>query len=85
MEDKDLPRFIRESAILSATDKALLAEAVSLPEEEAVDQIRNLPEIRELLQSFIGDESTRNTHLQLKAIEYLSNNDIDMAWRILLL
>jgi hypothetical protein len=38
-----------------------------------------------LLNAFIGDQSARNTHLQLKAKEYLQDNQVDMAWKVLLI
>ena len=85
MDILKLPVFIRESAVLTAEEIDRLAAVESLPDEQAVDQIRLLPDVRDLLQAFIGDESTRNTHLQLKAKEYLALGDVDMAWKVLLL
>lgn len=85
MEISTMPVFIRESTILTPEEKNSLCTRARLPVEEEVDQIRLLPEVRDLLQAFIGDESTRNTHLQLKAKEYIALGDIDMAWRVLLL
>ncbi|TDS17486.1 hypothetical protein [Sphingobacterium paludis] len=82
---ESLPAFVRNTTILSDEDRFKLASVDKLPEEEAVDAVRSLPEIRDLLQAFIGDESTRNTHLQLKAKSYLDQNDPIMAWKVLLL
>ncbi|ERJ59957.1 hypothetical protein [Sphingobacterium paucimobilis] len=81
----DLPSFVRNSVVLSAADKAALAHIESIPTEIEVDGIRGLPEILELTNAFIGDESSRDTHLQLKAKEYLDRGDLVMAWKTLLL
>ena len=80
-----MPAFVRNANVLTDEDRLKLASVAILPDEEAVDAIRALPEIRELLQAFIGDESTRNTHLQLKAKTFLDRNDPVMAWKVLLL
>ncbi len=85
MSFSNLPSFIRNSTVLTTVDKDKLATIESLPTAREVDSIRSLPEILELTNAFIGDESTRDTHLQLKAQEYLSKEDIMMAWKVLLL
>ncbi len=85
MEIARLPTFIRDSTVLTTEEKKSLAAAGYIPDEHAVDSIRLLPEIRDLLQAFIGDESTRDTHLQLKAKTYLAIGDVAMAWKVLLL
>lgn len=71
--------------MLSEQDKEKLATIVSLPTEVEVDEIRTLPAVQELLNAFIGDESARDTHIQLKAKAYLANNELVTAWKILLL
>lgn len=81
----DLPFYIRNSSILTDIDKDKLASVVELPSEMEVDEVRTLPNIQDLLNAFIGDDTSRSTHLQLLAKEYLSNKDIAAAWKILLL
>lgn len=85
MTNNVLPKYILESIILSENEKLKLAQLDHLPSEHEVDSIRNLPEFQELLNAFIGDESTRDTHLQLKAKEYLERDEVLLAWKILLL
>ena len=85
MDYEKLPSFVRESAILSEQEKYQLCEVDVIPNELEVDSIRHLPEIQELTNAFIGDESTRDTHLQLKAKDYLSQGEIEMAWKVILL
>ena len=81
----ELPSFIRNSTTLTEQDKLNLCNIEHLPLDSEIDEIRNLNEIRELTNAFIGDESTRDTHLQLKAKEYLAVGDIVMAWKVMLL
>lgn len=85
MSVSKLPPFVRDSVVLTVLDKEKLARMESLPSEDEVDAIRRLPEILELTNAFIGDESSRDTHLQLKAKEYLDSDDVMMAWKVLLL
>ena len=85
MDYAQLPKFIRESTILSEEEKLQLCELEEIPSALEVDGIRSLPEIQELTNAFIGDESSRDTHLQLKAKNYLVQKNITMAWKIILL
>lgn len=80
----EIPAFIRESS-LTATELEQLMTEEFMPEDDAIDAIRVLPEIQELLNAFIGDETSRGTHLVLKAQEYLQKKDVQMAWKVLLL
>ncbi|PUV24890.1 hypothetical protein [Sphingobacterium athyrii] len=85
MHYDQLPPFVKESTVFSLEDKTKLAQIDRLPTSQEVDEITSLPEIYELLNAFIGDHSSRNVHLQLKAKEYLQDNQLDMAWKVLLL
>lgn len=85
MQRESLPKFILNSAVLSSEDIDKLCEQANLPTDDEVDQIRIYPEIQELLQAFIGDEHTRDIHVQLKAKSYLAQGDVAMAWRVLML
>ncbi len=80
-----IPRFISESVILSKEEIAQLASLAAMPTDEEVDAIRGLADIQELWNAFIGDETTRTTHLQLKAKGYLAAGQVSMAWKVLLL
>lgn len=85
MKYADLPLFIQHSTVFNAGDIDKLLQMDHLPDEGEVDDIRHLPEIQELTNAFIGDDSTRNTHLQLKAKDYLRSGEIEMAWKVILL
>lgn len=85
MDFDQLPLFVKESTVFSKDDKIKLAKVDRLPTPQEVDEITPLPEIYELLNAFIGDRTSRNIHLQLRAREYLQDNQLDMAWKVLLL
>lgn len=85
MKFEDLPTFVRESTVLDTQDKMKLASLESLPSALEVDAFRMIPTIQELTNAFIGDESTRDTHLQERAKEYLSEGNIESAWKVILL
>ncbi|WP_282636949.1 hypothetical protein [Sphingobacterium thalpophilum] len=85
MNYDQLPPLVKESVVFDEHDKIKLSQIECLPSPQEVDDFSALPEIYELLNAFIGDLSTRNIHLQLKAKEYLQDNQIDKAWKVLLL
>lgn len=85
MSINNLPSFVRNSTVFSEEEKSKLASLSMLPTENEVDQFRMEPVIQELTNAFIGDESTRDIHLQEKAKEYLQKNDILSAWKVILL
>lgn len=85
MKYESLPAFVRESTVLNEEEKLLLTRINTIPTDIEIDLIRHLPEIQELTNAFIGDENTRDTHLQLKAKEYLVQGNIVMAWKVILL
>ncbi|MDM1294071.1 hypothetical protein HX021_07150 [Sphingobacterium sp. N143] len=85
MNYDQLPAFVKDSSVFTENDKIKLAQVDRLPTPEEVDDVSSLPEIYELLNAFIGDPTTRNIHLQLKSKEYLQDNQLDMAWKVLLL
>jgi len=81
----NLPGYLRESVVLTHEEKDKLASIAVLPSDAEVDEIRTMPAIQELLNAFIGDETTRQTHIQLKAKDYLLENNVEMAWKVLFL
>lgn len=81
----ELPSFVKQSTILTAFEKERLCLIDHLPDDIEIDCIRHLEIVQELTNAFIGDESTRDIHLQLKAKEFIEIGDIEMAWKIILL
>ena len=80
-----LPDTIRNSFILSGNDLGQLANVESLPADEEVEEIMFEADIREILDSTIGDETTRTIALQTKAKELLAAGNVTLAWKVLLI
>ena len=79
-----IPAFIRDSG-LTPEELDLLLVQERMPTDEEIDAIRFLPDIQELCNAFIGDETSRGVHLVLKARQYLAVGDSAMALKVLLL
>lgn len=69
-----LPKEVRESTILSGNDLGLLANVENLPEEISVKAFKT--------QHNLSSLSTETKHK--KAKDFLSFNDIESAWKVLL-
>jgi len=71
-----LPMEVRNSQVLTGNNLGLLGNIAQLPTQEAVNNFgKEHPE-------FIGLETTKkHTFVQ----EYLKNNDVESAWKVLLL
>ena len=80
-----LPFAIRNSRILTGNNLGQLANVETLPSDEEVEDFKRDSAISELLDSTIGDITTRKALLHLKAKEYLDNGNVPDAWKILLL
>ena len=85
MQFSDLPPFIKISSVFTEEELKQLLTTDQLPTDAEVDAIRDEPEIFDLLNAFIGDESSRLIHLQLYAQVLLKKNKIDKAWKVILL
>ncbi|MGN0020949.1 MAG: hypothetical protein ACI35Z_09150 [Sphingobacterium hotanense] len=81
----EIPNFVTASNIFTEEDINALKSVKQLPEETEIDAYQYQPEIQELLNAFIGDESTRRTHQLLKAKELIQRNEVLNAWKIILL
>lgn len=80
-----LPPTIRNSPVLTGNHLGLLANVEQLPGESESDEMRYNPDVQEILNTFIGDPSTRQIHLHRKAAELLDQGDVRSAWKVLLL
>lgn len=85
MQFSDLPSFIKVSPVFTAEELKQLLTVERLPDDAEIDQIRDEPEIFDLLNAFIGDDSSRLIHLQLYAQDLLKNNKVAQAWKVILL
>jgi flavin reductase (DIM6/NTAB) family NADH-FMN oxidoreductase RutF len=80
-----LPKEIRLSSILTGNHLGQLGNVEQMPDELAVDALRQEEEFRDLLNAFIGDKASLQIHLHKKAAEFLDKGDTETAWKILLL
>ncbi len=80
-----LPQHIRLSPVLTGNHLGQLANVEIFPTEDEVDELRADPDIREILDAFIGDKATLQIHLHRKAATLLDDGEVNKAWRTLLL
>lgn len=80
-----LPRQIRQSTVLTGNHLGQLGNVEQLPDDQQVDALRHEPEIRDLLNAFIGDRATLEIHLHRKAAQLLDIGEVEKAWKVLLL
>lgn len=80
-----LPEHVRLSTVLTGNHLGLLGNVEVLPDTEEVESIMTEPEIKELLDAFIGDETSRRNQLHHLAAKYLDQGKVMHAWKILLL
>lgn len=85
MQFSDLPPFVQFSTVFTAEELQQLLLVDRLPDDSEIDAIRDEPEIFDLLNAFIGDESSRLLHLQLYAQTLLKMGAVEQAWKVLLL
>ncbi|MGM1429872.1 hypothetical protein ACS126_11490 [Sphingobacterium lactis] len=85
MQITEIPRFIVHAGIFSQEDLEHLARIDRVPTDQEIDAFQFEPEVQELLNAFIGDETTRRTHQLLKAKEYLAHGELEKAWKMALL
>ncbi len=72
-----LPETIRASNVLSGNDLGILGNVEALPAKEEVDSFMDQhPELKSI---------TENQDLHKKAKEFLMNNDVSSAWKVLMI
>jgi hypothetical protein len=79
-----LPSAIRQSHILSANNLGQLANVAQLPSAESVEAIKKHPIVKDILDTTMGDNSSRALHLHSQAKVFLEEGDVELAWKILL-
>jgi len=80
-----IPYGIRNSKILTGNNLGQLGNVEALPTDAEIEAYAQSPEIKELLDATLGDPSTRETQLHLKAKILLDKGGVDEAWKLLLL
>jgi flavin reductase (DIM6/NTAB) family NADH-FMN oxidoreductase RutF len=80
-----IPFAIRNSKILTGNNLGQLGNVEVLPADTEIETYAQLPEIKGILDATIGDATTRETQLHLKAKELLDAGKVEEAWKLLLL
>ena len=80
-----LPKSVRLSKVLTGNDLGMLGNVEHLPSDEEVDLVASLPEVKEVLDATIGDTTNRERELHELARQYLSDGNVDVALKIVLL
>lgn len=85
MDTQNIPSFVLATGFFTDAELQQLASYGALPSPALVDAFQYDPEIQELMNAFIGDESSRQVHQYLKAREFLAAGAVEKAWKIILL
>lgn len=80
-----IPEFIRQSEILSANNLGQLGNIERIPDDNEVASIKESEEVNEILIRMANDKESLVNHLFLLAKEYLAQNRVEDAWKVLLM
>jgi len=80
-----LPRGVRNSYVLTGNDLGKLGNVESIPSDDEIDRIRELPAVKEVLDATIGDGVNRQRELHELAKEMLAGGQISDALKVVLL
>lgn len=80
-----LPAFIRNSPILTGNNLARLANSEAIPSEEEVESIKADSLVSYTLNKYKNDSSKLRQELALLGKKLLEDNQVDMAWKVMLL
>lgn len=80
-----LPKAVRNSMVLTGNDLGKLGNVEHLPTDDEVDAVRNLVEVKEILDATIGDSNNRERELHELAREWLAKGNVSEALKVVLL
>lgn len=80
-----LPKGVRNSYVLTGNDLGMLGNIEEIPADNDIDLIRNLPEVKEVMDATIGDSNNRQRELHELAKEMLSRGEVLDALKVVLL
>jgi Conserved protein/domain typically associated with flavoprotein oxygenases, DIM6/NTAB family len=80
-----LPKAVRNSMVLTGNDLGKLGNVEHLPSDDEIDEVRNLAEVKEILDATIGDASNRERELHELAKVWLGQGNVNEALKIVLL
>lgn len=79
-----IPSAIRKSDILTGNNLGQLGNVEHLPSDEEIAQFQSDPELKQILDSTIGDNSNREREIHQYARKLLENGMVAEAWKTLL-
>ncbi|WP_299824178.1 flavin reductase family protein [uncultured Pontibacter sp.] len=80
-----LPEFIRNSSILTGNNLARLGNSEAIPGEEEAAAFKVDPLIGYTLNKYSNDKAKLKSELELLGKKLLENNQVQEAWKVLLL
>lgn len=80
-----LPRGVRNSYVLTGNDLGMLGNVESMPSDNDIDLVRQLPEVKEVMDATIGDPNNRQRELHELAKEMLGRGEVTAALKVVLL
>lgn len=79
-----LPFVIRNSDILTGNNLGQLGNVEQLPSDEEIELFKSDPELKQILDSTIGDSRNRERELHQYAKKLLDNGHVIEGWKVLL-
>ncbi len=79
-----IPDHIRKSCILTGNHLGQLGNVEALPSKKEVEQFAGKPEVSSILDSFMPDNDRLRNELHTLAVNYLDQNEVLNAWKVLL-
>ncbi len=80
-----IPEYIRNSEILSANNLGQLGNIENLPDAAAIEEMKTNEVVNDILVRMQNDRESVCNHLFLLAKDLLSLNQVEQAWKVLLL
>nr|WP_294873510.1 flavin reductase family protein [uncultured Pedobacter sp.] len=80
-----LPKAVRNSIVLTGNDLGKLGNIEHLPTDDEIDAVRNVAEVKEILDATIGDANNRERELHELAKDWLAQGNVSEALKIVLL
>lgn len=80
-----LPKAVRNSIVLTGNDLGKLGNIEHLPTDDEIDAVRNVAEVKEILDATIGDANNRERELHELAKDWLEQGNVNEALKIVLL
>ena len=80
-----LPFDVRNSRELTGNDLGMLGNMEQLPSATEIDEMRNHPAVKEVLDATIGDSNTRSRELHGLAKQFLAEGDVSRALKTVLI